>query len=318
MKLMLSISVLFLCCTFCNSQNLVPNPSFEEYIECPPSAGDFDGFIEDWVRWRGSPDYFHECSPFAGVPSSEWNYQDALTGAGYAALANHRIDWNNYREHMAVELIEPLVIGQTYYLSYYVSLCWNDGVVGAACNNHCARFTVTEHHPGDPPPLSNWAHIVNEEIITDTLLWTQVKGSFTADSSYIYMVLGNFFDDDNTAFDNLGDESQLEAWYLIDEVRLSTDSAFVCENIAPTQIFENHELELRVYPNPADEVVRIESGKLMIQHLSLQTITGKKLSSWNEPGLSHFIDLRDFQPGMYLLVIAYSNRQTAVRKIVVE
>ncbi|HEY3387830.1 MAG TPA: hypothetical protein VGK46_15055, partial [Saprospiraceae bacterium] len=53
------------------SQNLVPNPSFEEYTECPFTVQ--DGWLE-CLPWQNgncaTTDYYHVCaiSPEVGVP----------------------------------------------------------------------------------------------------------------------------------------------------------------------------------------------------------------------------------------------------------
>src|SRR5690606_30479231 len=60
-------------------QNLVPNPSFEEYLECPFSTVELQNQVIGWYSWNESPDFFYECSNdlagLAGVPGNVFGYQ---------------------------------------------------------------------------------------------------------------------------------------------------------------------------------------------------------------------------------------------------
>lgn len=52
-----------------NAQNIVPNPSFEEYEGCPNSVADFS--VSNWFIPLYSPDYYNSCSTFmVGVPNN--------------------------------------------------------------------------------------------------------------------------------------------------------------------------------------------------------------------------------------------------------
>lgn len=64
MILVLILSV----CWFTNAQNLVPNPSFEEFDDCPFLPGQIEE-ATGWFDIIGGCDYFHTCgSNGYGVP----------------------------------------------------------------------------------------------------------------------------------------------------------------------------------------------------------------------------------------------------------
>jgi len=68
LALILLVLVLSLCA---EAQNLVPNPSFEQYSECPDGPGKI-AFAYPWKSVVGGCDYFHECAPIVvGIPISE-------------------------------------------------------------------------------------------------------------------------------------------------------------------------------------------------------------------------------------------------------
>lgn len=60
------------------AQNLVPNPSFEEFDECPVNNSWIDwGLVNNWTAPYGNADYYHECgSNGYGVPMN-------IYGGGY-------------------------------------------------------------------------------------------------------------------------------------------------------------------------------------------------------------------------------------------
>ena len=189
------------------AQNLVPNPSFEEYEICPA----FTGFVSKprhWDRWDQDPEYFNACAGELGasdtlldVPWNGFAWQNASHGDAYVGMAHFQM--NDFQEHVGAELIEPLELGQTYYVSYWVNLATEGSYwdVRWACNNQGVLFTMGEHIwsgvTGTGPEFipRNYAHVNNSNIVSDTTNWTLVSGSFVADSAYRYIVLGNFFND---------------------------------------------------------------------------------------------------------------------------
>ena len=63
------VMVLFLCLHL-QAQNLVPNPSFEEFSSCASGPGKIV-FATPWFNVRVSCDYYHECGTNgASIPVS--------------------------------------------------------------------------------------------------------------------------------------------------------------------------------------------------------------------------------------------------------
>ena len=121
------------------SQNLVPNPSFEEYTTCPVFINDFGKLINWNNPSNGSPNYFNICSNGnVGVPNNNFGYQNPFSGNGYIGLCLHTESIENYREYAQIELSEPLVANIKYYVSYYVSLADS---FNSATSEICALLT---------------------------------------------------------------------------------------------------------------------------------------------------------------------------------
>src|SRR3990172_39296 len=104
------------------TQNLVPNPSFETYLNCPVGPGETNQ-AAPWLQptSAGTSDLFNVCNaPIfpglpapVGVPNNLLGSQPARTGNGYAGFYTIT-PGNNYREYIQVPLTQALVVGKTY------------------------------------------------------------------------------------------------------------------------------------------------------------------------------------------------------------
>ena len=103
------------------SQNLVKNPSFEEYYECPNALGTFDGQVKFWsTPTTGSTDYFNTCSKVMSAPENFNGVQHPKSGKAYAGFYFYAP--SDYREYIQAELTKALKVGEKYDLEFYVSL----------------------------------------------------------------------------------------------------------------------------------------------------------------------------------------------------
>jgi len=98
------------CVQLSFAQNLVPNPGFEEYFQCPGSynpQGSDRNFAPGWVSpTLGTPDLFNRCSfGNAGVPHNWAGVAHAHKGYGYSGIYVW-INNNNYREYLSAEDLE--------------------------------------------------------------------------------------------------------------------------------------------------------------------------------------------------------------------
>ena len=128
-KLLLISHISFLASPFCFSQNLVPNPSFEQYTSCPDNYCQIHR-ASGWEAWGYSPDYFNSCGIYpwspVSVPYNDIGFQFASTGNAYAGFfAYDSLNSSSCglcREYIGMQLVSPLVIGQKYYVNFKVSL----------------------------------------------------------------------------------------------------------------------------------------------------------------------------------------------------
>lgn len=317
--LILGLFLFVLTAETCMAQNLVPNPSFEEYITCPPSAGGlaiqsppYESLIQDWYSMNLTPDYMHECAgPGASnyPQDNAWGSQEPFQGEAYVAILT-KSGFANEREYLAVELSSSLVIGQEYYVSFYASD--NDG--GEIEQTDCATNNIGLNLFVDPPYFWNTfgdenslepinSSLINfEDVLYDSTGWTLIDGAFIADQEYTHLVIGNFYDDSMTIVDQTNPEG-CDAAYYIDFVCLSTSDQ-QCLTVNVSEFTDKKELKIAV--NPAQGIIEL-FGLPIGQQYSFRIIepTGRVVAA--DSGSNNLIDISRLQAGHYVLSIIINN-----------
>lgn len=311
-KIICVLSILY--SQVCIAQNLVPNPSFENYDTCP----DFEGQIEralGWLNFGGTlqgpatPDYYNGCSIGAwNVPNGGLCHQSAFNGSAYSAI--YTFAPNVYREFVGVRLNQNLIIGLKYFVS--IQICMGENFnSGCPSNKIGIRFSTIPFSLADPLVPDNFAHVYTDSIINDSINWHTVHGSFIADSTYQYLILGNFFDEAHTDTIRFNSNSYY-SYYLIDDVCVSIDST-VCPIISNVT---SNELELTdLYPNPVGKSLTIvfnslENAEILIYNMLGQVL--KKIEMKNERKKT--IEVAEFKNGYYYLKINYKNKLITTNK----
>jgi len=309
------LSALIMLCTYAasQSQNLVPNPSFEEYLECPFSTAELHNQVIGWYSWQETPDFFHECSNdldgFAGVPDNAWGYQQPITGIAYAGIGTFAHTIPNIREYMAVQLTEPMVEGQNYYAVFYASM-WGgggDSHLWCATNHLGLRFFSNPTYDYQTNPLSpdNFAHLDYPNVLNDTTNWTKIEGWLYADQPYNWLAIGNFFTDENTDFEILNVNNSCFGIYYIENVcvGLSEEDCMYLLNSSQNEA----EGKFRIYPNPANQIINID-GNQIAEKVEIFDAYGKLIKNFsllNSENIS--IDISSLLSGIYILRIHRNN-----------
>lgn len=301
--------------TIAMSQNLVPNPSFETHSTCTGILeiryyGNTPDIVHPWYSPNtATPDYFNSCANWTNsVPSNEIGYQQARTGNAYAGILAYYYDGSllNYREYLGVRLIDSLLAGNTYCISFYLS------VTPYLNNTYTRSFSLNKigvYLSNIPAILPNsfqnyynlpyTPQIVSDSNIylTDTLNWTEISGEYHAHGGEKYITIGNFNDDANTdtlfmATNHL--QGSKSAYYFIDDVSL-----IKC-NVG---VEENEEETLKIYPNPATNSISITTNNEQLKTIYIVNVYGEKVMyqqvTVNTQQLS--IDVSSFAKGIYFL-----------------
>jgi len=308
-----------LSCFYFNgsSQNLVPNPSFENYSSCPDNFGQIQKAI-NWDSFSESPDYYNRCSPSCvplnmclGIPQNWFGSQEAYEGNAYVGLATY-LEGNQFREIIGIQLVQQLIPGIKYYVSCYIS---NSGgynwlpirYCDGASNNIGFRFFKNAYSQFNPCPIENFSHINETTIISDTTNWIKISGSFIADSSYQYFAMGNFYDDlhtDTINIENFDSTVENGVYYFVDNVCVSTDSL---ECIGINNIQNTYQAtKIDIYPNPFDVKLILKNEFYEIVELFIFDNLFRPILQ-EEYSSSDFINTSKFDAGIYYYQLKYKS-----------
>jgi len=306
---------------FVNAQNLVPNPSFEEYISCPSDYG--QTFLAGWTININTADYFNSCGePDFSVPSNCFGYQCPASINCNSYVGFYAVDpFYSSSEYVGAQLTEPLEVGEKYFVTLKISLS-NHFATNCGVNKLGTLFTNFNY--GNlleaPPPsvMNNFSQVYTDQCIIVQNQWTSISGSFIADSAYQYIIIGRFFDNNNIILECF-DENNPLSYYYIDDVCVSTDSAFCwdyvynCNSSIEDKIVYKPEFTLS--PNPANDNVYVQMENKMFQivkSVELYTMQGKnvtdKVEILNNDNSGFTIKQNNLNKGIYILKIQTLNK----------
>ncbi len=203
--------------------NLVQNPSFEAYSNCPNAQGQIK-LATGWDTLRagggGTPDYFNACdlTTVVGVPYNPFSFQYAKNGNGYSMVILYYIVFNNSREYIQSKLRKKLSPNKIYCVTAFVNLhnyfnvaidqigiYFDDGTVNSIPGSVISGVT-----PQIVSPMGSF--------ITDTLNWTKIQGTFIANGTEEYLTIGNFRTDVLTNTITTQNGSVFSSLYFVDDV----------------------------------------------------------------------------------------------------
>jgi gliding motility-associated-like protein len=216
---------------------LVPNGDFESYSLCPTSFSciefNTNTYVDNWLRpSEATSDFFHSCASefsLVSVPTSYFFYhQPAHSGEAYGGFYVY-YEGFEYREYLQVQLTEPMVAGQCYYIEYYTAPSeTNDLFGGAVAIDRLGLHIGVEREVlddfADYGPLDVVPQIVTPEdvFLTDTMNWIKVSGVFVAEGGEEWITIGNFLDDVETnTYEFLGDVASAISYYAVDDVSIT-------------------------------------------------------------------------------------------------
>jgi len=226
--------------------NLVINPGFEDHDSCPTQYSDI-GYCKFWTEaTNGSSDYFNECSPLIVNPLTNpfFGYQVPHSGKGMCGIWCLK-DGSEYREYLEGQLMQPLVAGHSYFVSFFVNLSsinlddvrhYHAAIsdIGLYFSKFKIDSSMITWHIGAKPQILNRA----SNMLIDTANWIQITGKYVATGGENYVTIGNFSSDNNTHAISYF-QGNLNSYYYFDdvsvtpieEVSILNDSAFVCNGL---------------------------------------------------------------------------------------
>ena len=252
-----------------DAQNLVPNPGFELYNDCPDDLGDIDyspgytsfSHIQGWVRPSGgTSDCFHACGTYpANMPNTRFGFHHARTGGGMAGLYGYQQRYPSldlYCEYLQCKLNSKLAAGTRYTVEFYVYFLkgkmaddiWTVDKIGVNISDTQYYNMPQYGHIKLPYSVSSPANVYLDK----ANVWVRVKGDFIANGNEQWLTLGVF--DEGTpknikqvsgSFDSTADA---KCYFMIDDVYLGvaepcdTTNKLIDTNVC-REVYENVQLK---------------------------------------------------------------------------
>ncbi|MCP4441199.1 MAG: OmpA family protein [Aureispira sp.] len=240
--LFLSTITLFLIRAQSNAQvlqNLVKNPSFEQYKKVPGDLGEVANSTYWTSPTKASPDYFHRraAGPNVDIPTNKMGETKARSGYGYAGIYAYASRYNkrNFREYVQVQLKQPMRAGEKYCIKAHILLAHSSNRAVGALGITGSRIPLREDH--EQPIDKTFTYLLKEDKgpLTDRN-WVEVSCTYKATGGEQYLIVGNFNDDRSTkvtgavAIEKFKNPHVDFAYYYVDDIcATSLKSNFACD-----------------------------------------------------------------------------------------
>jgi gliding motility-associated-like protein len=212
-------------------QNLVPNPSFEDYIDVTNPNPIDCGLVpvRNWFTPTRSTDYFNaDFTIFGsgrGVPNNGQGYQPARTGQAYVGqgiFSSESLN-TNYAEHLEVALIDTLKLDSFYRVEIFVSRSNSSidalGDYGILFTTEPVGDTICIPALEDPPRAIDRVPQLRYrgDFLIDTVNWIPLCWLYKADGTEKFMTLGTFGILPSSAYSGTGELM----YYYVDDVSVT-------------------------------------------------------------------------------------------------
>jgi gliding motility-associated-like protein len=221
------------------SQNLVVNGDFENHTNCPTA---FENLTSDVVPWFNpctttvpgigtinitTPDYFNSCSTISGlsVPTNMAGTEPAHSGNAYAGIATNEDFGNspgNWLEYIETELSSPLIAGEKYIVSLWVSCAEGNptSVTEKMGRTTYISALLTNSMVIDASsPIPIIPQFTSTDKIAQTNGWYQLTWTHTAIGGEKFLTIGNWSND--FGYSSPSSLNSNMAYYYIDDVSIT-------------------------------------------------------------------------------------------------
>jgi hypothetical protein len=328
--------IILLCKNSLAQQNLVPNCSFEEYLECPTLRGGIDLYVPYWFTPMslltldsvGSCEYYHACGTLPwSVPKNISGYQDARTGAAYSGVMLQYLEYTfdhisgveyflDHREYLEVQLTDLLMSGKKYCFEIFYSISerYTDSYIpvslGVLFSDSVTKRELEMIHYSNISieyfsPITSLKALQSMTNFTpETDGWFKISGEYVANGGERYITIGSF--------DPLDTISERLVYVYIDDV-----SIWLCEE-EPDSL----PLLLVCYPNPADEEITFSFNQVPENEtaiIEIFTRHGEQIGAMKlAAGVEEMkVFTGNLAQGIYLARVIYASGEQASVKFII-
>lgn len=239
MKLLL-FSLLLLSINLCG-QNLVPNGDFEKLINLPVKPNPKNSYryeplsgykpylynIESWfAATKATPDLrITDKNTNRKCKRIHPDCDEARSGEISAGIITYQKNrtFSTFREYIEVKLTERLKVGKVVNVEFWVIKEREAKIVS---NNIGCHFSVSKVTSEVNDNLKLIPQINHDTIINATTSeWVKISGQIQVEKPYIYLLIGNFFSNEDTEIQTYPNYTGSEnippySYYLVDDVRI--------------------------------------------------------------------------------------------------
>lgn len=193
-------------------QNLIPNPGFEDYSNCPQTHSNFTDFVDYWRSFHYQASFQHDCGyrePWGVTP---------YEGSGMVSIELFTNRFNVNWRYIQNRFTSPLQTNTLYYFEFMHFVRW-EGYQIKKYQVYFSHDWYTEPYPDDQLYIELDAHFETaQEDWAPFDEWALRSGCFTVDEPYQYMMFGNFKGADTDTFTYR--ENALQAYIQFDNFAL--------------------------------------------------------------------------------------------------
>lgn len=291
------------------AQNLVPNPSFEDTVNCGIPAQCSLVYAEHWYnpQTATTPDLWNCDSP---INDCGFHAPEPVNGAPFAAGGVRfagMLLWNGPGTESTDYLMTHLVPGMQTGVDYEVSVAysWAEGYrfavdhIGIWFGPDSVQYTNPGHIPLVP---TLELRDPNSAYLQDGMNWVTLVDTIQATQEASWMIIGNFraAADINGSVTNANSFVQA-AYYFIDQVSVRRLNKTAVEEQAHMVVVVNDQLALLGFNGTNDLLLRIfdGAGRIVYERSAAPNTTGMVL-----PQLA---------AGLYTVQVVQGNTRAVVR-----
>ena len=265
MNLLHLLLILFVTTNFCQAQNMAPNPSFENISNtfCGiQGKSDFNQIMTDWVNpTYATPQVFftniedtcynnQPLSLYSGPIGIKGN-QNPRTGNVMVGIWCYTLPNFNQRQYIQLELTNPMIIGRSYVVEFYVSL---GDFMEYSIDKMGAYLSADQPFSTNDGPLNYTPQVLSNSFVDDVSNWVLISDTLVAQESFSTITIGNFYDDNSTNVmpnpTSSGAVATYGAFYFVDDIRI--------EEINTIGINDIQNDELMIYPTNVTDILNLK------------------------------------------------------------
>lgn len=183
-------------------QNMVKNPSFEQYNKVPSDLGNIGTIDYCSSPTDATPDYFHKraAGKNVDIPLNKMGRTYPRSGYAYAGIYTYASRYlkRNFREYLQLELKQPLLTGNTYCVKAFVFLSQSSNRSIGAFGMIASKILTDQGHEMNISNKEAMYMYQESRYPLDDRKWTEISCQYKAKGGERYLMIGNFDDDRKT------------------------------------------------------------------------------------------------------------------------